>query len=187
MQVAKGMTMDTKNPGDASWNYVRPFLIGASVILVLALAFGFFWLLVQVSRNRTNNGAGARITRDLHNAAPEYQLAAIEEGTTTPRELTVNRMRSLLQQLDRQCPQNKKEIVDITLSAQRVLRDHGIDQPCLPILEGMNRMVPSGWKDWPYDENLAQYVALREQGYAHEESMNDLSDMAYRLWSLRTK
>lgn len=105
----------------------------------------------------------------------EYQLAVIDAGDYVPRDhITVKRFRSLLKQLDATYVENRQQIGDMTVTAQRLLREEGIDEKLLNIMEGLNRLFSKPLENQKYAEYSVMYITLREKGYSHGEAIDSL-------------
>ena len=108
--------------------------------------------------------------------SPEQQLAIISKRKYLPDrfveqeyadglpedDILVVRFRYLLQNLDVQTIQSKQEIVDITATAQQVLRNkYGREVRVLDLMERMNKMISS----WPSDvaEDYAYLMGIYVQ------------------------
>jgi len=89
----------------------------------------------------------------------EHKLAVINAGVyVTVDHTTVARFRDLLQELSNKYPENKQEIADMSVKTQEILKEEGISENLLKIMEGMNQLPPANQK---YAESIAAYCALR--------------------------
>ena len=106
----------------------------------------------------------------------EYKLAVISAGTYIPEDhITVNRFRYLLGRI---CPVfkiTKLKAGDMTVKCSQMLKEQmGIEETPLNIMEGMNKLISSKTKDQKYQDYLALYLALRNDGKTHEEAIEIL-------------
>ena len=107
----------------------------------------------------------------------EYKLAVIEAGGYVPKEhITVARFRSLLKQLQAGYKENSERIANMTVWAQKSLREEGIKESLLNIMEGMNQILVRETKK-EYAQFVAAYVVLRTKGMKHEESVKGMRDL----------
>jgi len=91
----------------------------------------------------------------------EYKLAVIDAGGFVPKDdLTVARFRSLLNQLSRTYVENKQQIADMTVTAQKLLRKDGVDESLLNIMEGLNQLFSKPLGNQKYAEYAVAYVTL---------------------------
>jgi hypothetical protein len=77
-------------------------------------------------------------------------LAFVDAGGL-PDDVTVNRFRSLLGQLDDKYAGGAQNIADRTVVAQTLLKQKGVSESLLNIMEGMNQILPDGVHNQRYD------------------------------------
>jgi len=104
----------------------------------------------------------------------EYKLATIEKGYVSRDDIIIARFGSLLQQLDSTYTESKQQIADMTVTAQKLLRDEGIKENLLNIMEGMNRLFSMRIENQSYAEYASAYVVLRRKGQSHHEAIEGL-------------
>lgn len=105
----------------------------------------------------------------------EYKLAVINAGGYVPKDhITVARFRSLLRQLSKTYVENRQQIADMTVMAQKMLRKEGIEESLLNIMEGMNQLFSTPIENQKYAEYSAAYVTLREKGQSHLQAIQGL-------------
>jgi len=105
----------------------------------------------------------------------EYKLATIEKGYVSRDDIIIARFRSLLEQLDAKFIENKTQISDMSVGAQKLLREEeGIKESLLNIMEGMNRLFSSESANLKYSEYAAAYMVLRTKGQSHHEAIEGL-------------
>ena len=105
----------------------------------------------------------------------EYKLATINAGGYVSKDhITVARFRSLLNQLSATFLENKKQIADMSVTAQNLLRKEGVDESLLNIMEGMNQLFSRKIENQKYAEYAAAYVTLRGKGQSHMEALRGL-------------
>ena len=103
----------------------------------------------------------------------EYQLAVRDAGGTIPRDhVTVARFRSLLKQLAVGYTEKADRIAALTVWTQDKLREEGIQERLLTIMEGMNSILPNTKKQ--YAQFVAAYVVVRTKGMKHDEAIKGL-------------
>ena len=112
----------------------------------------------------------------------EYQLAVVDAGSRVPRDhITVARFRSLLDQLSKTFVEDRRQIANMTVKARDILREDGIQEKMLTMMEGMNKLF---WKPIPnqkYAEYITMYVMLRKKGESHQEAINDIASFLRSL------
>ncbi len=105
----------------------------------------------------------------------EHKLATIDAGRfVSPDDITVARFRSLLNQLSSSYVENKTQISDMSVTAQKLLRDDGIQEKILNIMEGMNSLFSGKYQNLKYAEYAAAYVTLRSKGNTHQQAIEGL-------------
>lgn len=105
----------------------------------------------------------------------EYMLATVEKGYVSRNDPIIARFRSLLEQLDAKFIENKTQIGDMSVGAQKILREEeGIKESLLNIMEGMNRLFSSESTNLKYAEYASAYMVLRRKGQSHHEAVEGL-------------
>jgi len=90
-------------------------------------------------------------------------------------DITVARFRFLLDQLSRRFPENRARIGDMTYVAQKGLRQDGISESLLTIMEGLNKASQSPQsRGRKYAEYAAAYSTIRANGLSHEKAVDAL-------------
>ena len=107
----------------------------------------------------------------------EYKLAVIDGVATSESDVSVARFRSLLKQLSYTFVENKQQIADMTVKARNRLRDAGVRQDLLGIMEGVNQLFSSRVDNQEYAEYVAVYVVLRKRGQSHTAALSGLRSM----------
>ncbi len=104
-------------------------------------------------------------TRCVPSGAPAHeQLAALEEDTPCPREVTINRFRVLLTRIAPRCDgETPTGVADGVTTARRLLYERGIEAGYLEITEYLDR-VTRGRSQVDCDRTLALYVMRRSGG-----------------------
>ena len=104
----------------------------------------------------------------------EYKLASIDAGRrVAPNDLTVARFRSLLDQLSSKYSEDRQQIADMTVVARDSLREDGVEESLLNIMEGMNQLFHTR-ADLRYAEFSAAYMTLRASGQNHSQALSAL-------------
>lgn len=113
-------------------------------------------------------------------ASLEYMLATIDKGYVSSDDISIARFRSLLQQLDTKYSESKQQIADMSVKAQSMLKEKGLQESLLNIMEGMNKLFSSP-ADLKYAEYLGAYLTLRDKGQSHNESVMGLQAILQSL------
>ncbi|MES2462935.1 MAG: hypothetical protein V4671_20310, partial [Armatimonadota bacterium] len=79
----------------------------------------------------------------------------------------VNRFTSLLSQLDETFVEDEKQISDMTVRGQELLKEKGVSESLLNIMEGMNQIFPAKVENQKYAEYIAAYLTMRNKGMSH--------------------
>ncbi len=100
-----------------------------------------------------------------------YQLATIDKGYVSRDDITITRFKSLLQQLDATYADNKQELGDSTVVAQRMLKnDYGIKETMLNIMEDLNKVYITKVNP-SYALYVTAYVMLRGKGLSRQQAI----------------
>jgi hypothetical protein len=84
------------------------------------------------------------------------------------------RFRSLLSQLTEKFVESEKEISDMTVKAQDLMKKEGIAESLVSIMEGMNQIFAAKVANQEYKQYVAAYVTLRSQGQSHDQAVSGL-------------
>ncbi|MGB4498906.1 MAG: hypothetical protein WBI40_09410 [Methylococcaceae bacterium] len=107
--------------------------------------------------------------------SPEYNLAVINAGGhVKENDITIARFRSLLNQLTVTYVENDKKIADMSVHLQQQLKNEGINESLINIMEGMNLIFVKNLKNQSYAEYAAAYQLLRTKGMGHDEAIRGL-------------
>lgn len=105
----------------------------------------------------------------------EYMLACIDVGYYLPRnDTSIERFRALLQQLDVKFIEDENQIGDMSVSTKFLLRDDGIQESLLNIMEGMNQLFSGKSEDVKYAEYTSLYMGMRKKEYSHDNAIKGL-------------
>jgi len=105
----------------------------------------------------------------------EYKLAVVDaDGYVAKNHISVARFRSLLRQLSDKYVESKQSIADMTVKSQQMLRDEGISEKMLSIMEGMNSLFARPIENQKYAEYISAYAVLRMKGQSHADSIAGL-------------
>jgi len=95
----------------------------------------------------------------------EYKLAVIDAGEYIAKDdIKVARFRSLLQQLSEKFVENSQQVADMTVVGQKMLREEGVDERMLNMMEGLNQIFTEQLENQKYSEYVGLYVILRTKG-----------------------
>lgn len=89
-------------------------------------------------------------------------------------EMVIRRFTSLLDQLDARYFDTREDIELKTFAAYRLLRESGIDQRMLTMLEGLNRVQDPDVRYASFTSDVSGYVNARVKGYEHDEAIRGL-------------
>ena len=109
------------------------------------------------------------------NESMEYMLASIDAGRYILRDdVSIEKFRALLKQLDEKFIEDETQIGDISVSTKFQLRDVGIQESLLNIMEGMNQLFSDTQEDIKYAEYTTFYLGLRKKEYSHDNAIKGL-------------
>lgn len=105
----------------------------------------------------------------------EYQLACINAGRRVAQDdITVARFRSLLRQLSHTFVEDPQQIADMSVKGLQMLKQDGISESLLNIMEGMNQLFSTKVANQKYAELIAAYLTLRDKGQSHTQAIAGL-------------
>lgn len=105
----------------------------------------------------------------------EYKLATINAGGYVSKDdINVGRFRGLLNRLSATFVENEQQIADMSVAAQSRLKEEGVQESLLNIMEGMNQLFSKRIENQKYAEYAATYVTLRIKGQGHAEAIRGL-------------
>ncbi|MDV2503799.1 MAG: hypothetical protein RX318_07575 [bacterium] len=105
----------------------------------------------------------------------EYKLATINAMRGFAKDdITVARFRSLLRQLSQTFVEDQQQIADMSVTVQQIMKEKGISESLLIIMEGMNQLVSSEVGNLKYAEYISAYATLRNKGDSHAQAIAGL-------------
>lgn len=105
----------------------------------------------------------------------EYQLACINAGHRVDQDdITIARFRSLFRQLSDTFVENQQQIADMSVKSLQILKQDGISESLLNIMEGMNQLFSTKVSNQKYAEYIAAYLTLRNKGQSHTQAIAGL-------------
>lgn len=112
----------------------------------------------------------------------EYQLATLNaQGYVSRDHITVARFRSLLSQLSSTYIEGQQQIADLSVKAQQLMKNDGVDESLLNIMEGLNQLFSTKIENQKYAEYAAAYVTLRSKGQSHSQAIGGLKALLRRM------
>lgn len=157
-----------------SWS--QPITPVAGSFWVLLLVAGMWWVVsddlpaipwpsfrrAEVVARTSSRPAVDRLPTRAEEPSLEYKLAAIDRrGAVSPGDPAVAQFRSLLGQLSSKWPDSPQNIADVTVAAQRSLREKEIFETLLNIMSGLNEAPDTPFANYRYGEHVAMYITLR--------------------------
>lgn len=85
-------------------------------------------------------------------------------------ELAIRRMKSLLEHVCHDYNEPEGRVGNMTVRAQSVLRERGIEQQLMGILEAMISIGSAGWSS-DLSLGLGVYCELRDRGRTHDQAV----------------
>jgi hypothetical protein len=169
--------------GHARKCVVKALKIGFAVFLLAALC-GMGALMLSDKSTRpdptawTPASAPAAVSKG-EDESPAMNLAILagERDDT----LKINRYKSLLSQLSNTYTDNEEHIAGTAYAVQGFLKDKGISETTLNVLEGLNSIFPGRVPNQKIDEWAKSYMILRDKGQSHEQAVAGLAALAGAL------
>lgn len=137
-----------------------------AIIIILSLAF-------PTEEKPSPTKTQTRSSK-VQSSSIEYMLATIDKGYVSRDDISIARFRSLLQQLDVKFVESKKQIGDMSVTAQNLLKEEGVKESLMNIMEGMNQLFSGTPENLKYAEYASAYVVLRSKGQSHDEAIGGL-------------
>ncbi len=81
---------------------------------------------------------------------------------------------AILTRLEIKCFESKESIVGSSLIAKKILARSQIEVSLAEIVEGLDEVIPAGGGE-SFKRHCAGYVALRDQGWSHEQACSRVS------------
>jgi hypothetical protein len=117
----------------------------------------------------------------LKEGSPEENYMAYADGIhpeLSINKIKLNRYRSVMGELSDRMKMSKGDLVAQCYYAKKTLEDAGITQSCLEILEDI-QMITNGFCEKPFSSYGAEYVVLRQKGFAREYIVKFMTSPAY--------
>jgi hypothetical protein len=110
-------------------------------------------------------GCGAPDARATTEARLEYKLAVVHTGGyVNEDDPIVQRFAGALDRLEAKCPESRQQLADMGVKGRALLRDKGLDESLLAVLENWRAAIPEETQDGqlgPCGDILALYITLR--------------------------
>lgn len=152
-------------------NLQKRILITFIIIIILGIVI--YLSSLQKDKDEPNS---------LESHSLEYKLASIDKGyEVLEDDITIARFRSLLNQLDDKFVEDRQQIADMSVKTQELLRDKGISESLLNIMEGINSILVTELESQKYAEYAGTYVTLRDSGMSHQEVIDGFNAMLESL------
>lgn len=90
--------------------------------------------------------------------------AAVIDGHAAPDEATVARYEAAFDRLKRRCPEPEERLGDMAVRSRDLLREGGVDESLLSILEHVHQAIPAGADLSSCADVFGSYVFLRRGG-----------------------
>ena len=108
----------------------------------------------------------------------EHKLAVINAGHyVEENSTTVSQFRNLLHSLSAKYTEDRQQIADMLVTAQNILRDAGIEETLLNIMQGMYKVLSSPIEKQSFAEYAAAYTTLRKKGFSHDDAIQGISEI----------
>jgi len=150
------------------------FLITIGAFILIIIILGIFTLEENESEQKAIKSKPEPPKPQPKPESMEYMLATIDKGYVSSDDIIIARFRSLLQQLDSTYVESKEQIGDMTVGTQKLLKDEGVKETLLNIMEGMNSLFSKRIENQKYAEYASAYAVLRTKGQSHHEAIAGL-------------
>ena len=139
-------------------------------ILLIVLVFSFAGCTPAYNSAKTieslekvreeNNSKETLKTNNSSSDSVEYKMATIDNGYIDKNDSKISNYKLLLDSLEEKTINGRIDISDITVTAQRLLRERGIDMTLLQILRDLDNSIPEGLTGMKLEEIASAYMVL---------------------------
>jgi PBP1b-binding outer membrane lipoprotein LpoB len=113
-------------------------------------------------------------------STPEQNLATIDAGTQIAADdPVVAKYAARLDDLSEKYSATRQEIADQTAHGWDLLRKKGIDQSTFDLMSDMDEMFTLRRQNQSYDQFMAAYIVLRENGQSRQNAIAGLSAISH--------
>jgi hypothetical protein len=91
---------------------------------------------------------------------PEYQLAALDQGTPTVSDSGVAPYARVLDRLEPKCAESRSRIGDFAFTAREQLAEEGVTESLLSILQSVDASIPGELGETACIDVFAAFVVL---------------------------
>ncbi len=127
----------------------------ASLSLILIIMFIFIFTACTPSKTTT--------PREKLPDTVEYKMATIDNGYIDKSDTIINSYKILLDSLEKKTINTRIDISDITVTAQGLLKERGINRSLLNILKDFDTSIPEGLTGMKLEEVASLYMVLMTQ------------------------
>ena len=125
------------------------------ILITIIILISFSLISCSTQTSSTNK------TASIDNESVEYKLATLYAGSPIEKDdITVYQFKELLDKLEKKTVNTRMDIADIAVTAQRLLKEHGISRTLLQILDDFNTSIPDELKDMKLEEVASAYMVL---------------------------
>lgn len=106
------------------------------------------------------------------------QFASVASGRIlTDKDPAVAKADNVLTSLSKRCQESRQKLADMLAKGQDMLKSDGINQPLLPMAEGISYAAGTRCGSGKAIEVIMFYIATRQKGLTHRESVEGVHDM----------
>ena len=155
--------------------YIKAETIRSVIYGFLASFIGTLAGAIIITAN--SEQATASATRSISNKSNAEMLAELDGS------VNVAPYESLLQQLSVAFRVDEKTIADQTAGTVHTLKESGIDESFINIMEGINSITAP--INGSYLDTMTTYIALRQMGYNHRDTISSIEAIWIQLTKVR--
>jgi hypothetical protein len=108
----------------------------------------------------------------------EYQLAILDsDAPVKDDDPVIPKYKNLLDELSFKFIESKEQIAHTSFKIKELLKEKGISENMLDIMEAMSHIFPEKIENQKYKEYIAGYAAARMKGMSHVDAAKGLRDI----------
>jgi len=136
------------------------------IVLILIIIFIFSFISCMTESEKTIASLEAQREAQMNEESPEtfesveYKMATIDYGYIGKNDPRISEYRILLDRLEEKTFNSRINISDITVTAQRLLNEKGINLSLLQILKDFDNTIPEDSPKLKLEEVASLYMVL---------------------------
>jgi hypothetical protein len=130
------------------------------ILFVVALFITMIIVCTQCGNDTEPRTAKEPTREPVKTMSVEHKMATIDHGQIDENNPKISDYKRHLDSLERKTINTRIDISDITVTAQNLLSEEGIDRTLLQILRDLDNSIPEGSTDIKLEEIASAYMVL---------------------------